>query len=71
MFLNLNSLFVYSLFFANELAKVAPKGEFLVAKVEVSIALATILITISSPAPFYSSSQAGFHTSHLGDFLWS
>lgn len=69
MFLNLNSLFVYSLFVVNELAKVAPKGEFLVAKVEVSVALATILVTISSPAPFFSSSQSGFYASHLGDFL--
>ena len=52
MFLNLNRLFIYLFtfifFFRNELAKLATKGELLVAKVEVSC-IVTVLISISSP----------------------
>ena len=52
MLLNLMLLnaykFIHSLF-RNELAKVATRGEFLVAKEEVLVALATVLVAISSP----------------------
>ena len=49
MFLDLNSLFIYSLFFRNELAKLATEAEFLVVKVRVLVALATVLVAILSP----------------------
>ena len=37
-----------SLFFRSELAKLATKGEFLVTKVEILVALATAIIAVSS-----------------------
>ena len=50
MFLNLNCLFIYLFIFVrNELAKWMTKGKFLVAKVEVLVALVTVLVTILSP----------------------
>jgi len=50
LLLNLNRLFINSLFFfRNEFAKLVAEREFLVAKVEVLVALRTALLTISSP----------------------
>ena len=50
MFLNLNRLFIHSLFLRNELARLTTKGEFLVATVKILVALATVLVAISRPA---------------------
>ena len=50
MFHNLISLYIYSLLFKNELAKWATKGEFLVAKV--LVALAIVLVAVSGPDLF-------------------
>ena len=57
MFLNQNRLFIYFLFFLNEVVKLATKVEFLVAEVEVLVAI--------SCAAFDTSAE---QTSHLNLF---